>query len=62
MGITMAKKDNANLVVINIIYTPTSTLVYTKQAWFDEFLKKAKDESTEWFNTIKKTLLKMEWK
>lgn len=53
-GITMAKKDNANLVVINIIYTPASTLVYTKQVWFDESLKKAKDEAAEWFNKIKK--------
>lgn len=53
-GITMAKKDNANLVVINIIYTPASTLVYTKQSWFDESLKKSKDEAAEWFNNIKK--------
>ena len=53
-GITMAKKDNAKLVVINILYTPASTFTYTKQAWFDEFLKKAKDEAAEWFNKIKK--------
>ncbi|MGI0018488.1 MAG: universal stress protein [Nitrosotalea sp.] len=53
-GIAMAKKDNAKLVVINIIHTPASTFTYTKQAWFDEFLKKAKDEATEWFKNIKK--------
>ena len=53
-GIAMAKKDNAKLVVINIVYTPASTFTYTKQAWFDEFLKKAKDEAVEWFNKIKK--------
>lgn len=53
-GIAMAKKDNAKLVVINIIYTPASTFTYTKQEWFDEFLKKAKDEAAEWFNKIKK--------
>lgn len=53
-GIAMAKKDNAKLVVINIIHTPASTFTYTKQAWFDEFLKKAKDEAAEWFNKIKK--------
>ncbi|HEX5359095.1 MAG TPA: universal stress protein [Candidatus Nitrosotalea sp.] len=53
-GIVMAKKDNAKLVVINIIHTPASTFTYTKQAWFDESLKKAKDEAAEWFNKIKK--------
>jgi nucleotide-binding universal stress UspA family protein len=53
-GITMAKKDNANLVVINIVYTPASTFVYTRQEWFDEFLKKAKEEAAEWFNKIRK--------
>ncbi len=53
-GIAMAKKDNAKLVVINIIHTPASTFTYTKQAWFDELLKKAKDETAEWFNKIKK--------
>jgi nucleotide-binding universal stress UspA family protein len=53
-GINMAKKDDADLVVINVIHTPASTFIYTKQAWFDEFLKKSKDESTEWFNKIKK--------
>ena len=53
-GITMAKKDNAKLVIINILYTPASTFTYTKQAWFDEILKKAKDEAVEWFNKIKK--------
>jgi nucleotide-binding universal stress UspA family protein len=52
-GITMAKKDNANLVVINIVYTPASTFVYTRQEWFDEFLKKAKEEAAEWFNKIR---------
>ena len=53
-GIAMAKKDNAKLVTISIIYTPASTFTYTKQAWFDEFLKKAKDESEKWFDKIKK--------
>src|SRR5574337_312093 len=53
-GINMKKKDNAKLVVINIIHTPASTFTYTKQVWFDEFLKKAKDEAAEWFNKIKK--------
>lgn len=53
-GIAMAKKDNAKLVVISVIYTPASTFTYTKQAWFDEFLKKAKDESAKWFYKIKK--------
>ena len=53
-GITMAKKDNAKLVAINVIYTPASTFTYTKQAWFDEFLKKTKDEFAKWFNKIKK--------
>jgi nucleotide-binding universal stress UspA family protein len=53
-AIVMAKKDNANLVVVNIIYTPASTLVYTKKEWFDESLKKAKHEAAEWFNKIKK--------
>ena len=53
-GITMAKKDNANLVVVNIIYTPASTLIYTKKEWFDESLKKARGEAAEWFNKIEK--------
>ena len=53
-GITMAKKDNANLVVIGVIYTPASTFTYTKQEWFDEFLKKSKDEYAKWFDRIKK--------
>ena len=53
-AITMAKKDNANLVVVNIIYTPASTLVYSKKEWFDESLKKVKGEAAEWFNEIKK--------
>lgn len=53
-GIAMAKKDNAKLVTISVIYTPASTFTYTKQEWFDEFLKKAKDESTKWFDKIKK--------
>src|SRR5574340_70123 len=53
-GITMAKKDNAKLVAISIIYTPAATFTYTKQAWFDEFLKKANVEAAEWFNKIKK--------
>jgi nucleotide-binding universal stress UspA family protein len=53
-GITMAKKDNAKLVVINIVYTPASTFIYTRKEWFDEFLKKAKDEAAEWFNKIRK--------
>lgn len=53
-GITMAKKDNANLVAVSVIYTPASTFTYTKQAWFDEFLKKANVEAAEWFNKIKK--------
>ena len=29
-GITMAKKDNAKLVAISMIYTPASTFTYTK--------------------------------
>ena len=53
-GVAMAKKDTASLVVISVIYTPASTFTYTKQEWFDEFLKKAKDESTKWFDKIKK--------
>lgn len=53
-GIALAKKDNAALVILNVIYTPASTLVYTKQAWFDEFVKKAKDEAKEWFDKIRK--------
>jgi nucleotide-binding universal stress UspA family protein len=53
-GIAMAKKDNANLVAISVIYTPASTFTYTKQEWFDEFLKKSKDESAKWFDKIKK--------
>ena len=53
-GIAIAKKDNANLIVVNIIYTPASTMIYNTQAWFDETLKKAKGEASEWFNKIKK--------
>lgn len=53
-GIALAKKDNAKLVILNVIYTPASTFVYTKQAWFDEFLKKAKDEAEEWFDKVRK--------
>ena len=52
-GIALAKKDNAKLVILNVIYTPASTFVYTKQAWFDEFLKKAKDEAEEWFDKVR---------
>jgi nucleotide-binding universal stress UspA family protein len=61
-GIVMAKKDNANLVVVNIIYTPAATLVYSKKEWFDESLKKAKDEAVVWFNKIKKNAAKNEVK
>jgi nucleotide-binding universal stress UspA family protein len=53
-GIALAKKDDAKLVVVNVIHTPASTLVHTKQAWFDEFLKKAKSDAEEWFNKIRK--------
>ena len=53
-GVAMAKKDTASLVAISVIYTPASTFTYTKQEWFDEFLKKAKDESAKWFDKIKK--------
>lgn len=53
-GIALAKKDNAKLIVINVIYTPASTFTYTKQAWFDEFLQKAKKEAEEWFDKIRK--------
>jgi nucleotide-binding universal stress UspA family protein len=61
-GITMAKKDNSNLVVVNIIYTPASTLVYNNKKWFNESLKKAKGEAAEWFNKIKKNSAKNEVK
>lgn len=60
--ITMAKKDNAKLVVVSVIYTPASTFTYAKQERFDEFLKKSKDESAKWFDKIKKMPLKMEYK
>ncbi|MDC8453742.1 MAG: universal stress protein, partial [Candidatus Nitrosotalea sp.] len=53
-GVAMAKKDTANLVIISVIYTPASTFTYTKQEWFDEFLKKSKDESAKWFDKVKK--------
>jgi len=53
-GIALAKKYNAKLVILNVIYTPASTFVYTKQAWFDEFLKKARDEAEKWFEKIRK--------
>lgn len=59
-GITMAKKDNAMLIILNVIHTPASTFIYTKQAWFDEFLKKSKDEAAEWFNKIKKNATEKE--
>ena len=61
-AITMAKKDNANLVVVNIIYTPASTLVYNNKKWFNESLKKTKGEAAEWFNKIKKNAAKNEVK
>lgn len=51
-GIAMAKKDNAKLVVISIIHTPASGLLYTTEKSFKEFLKKAKDDTEDWFSKI----------
>jgi nucleotide-binding universal stress UspA family protein len=53
-GIAMAKKDNAKLVVMNVIYTPASIVTYGTEKSFREFLKKAKDETEEWFGKIRK--------
>lgn len=53
-GIAMAKKDNAKLVVMNVIYTPASILTYSTEKSFKEFLKKAKDETEMWFSKIRK--------
>jgi nucleotide-binding universal stress UspA family protein len=61
-GVVMAKKDNAVLIALNVIYTPASTFTYTKKTWFDEFLKKSKDEAKEWFNKIKKNATEKEVK
>jgi nucleotide-binding universal stress UspA family protein len=53
-GISMAKKDNAKLVVISVIHTPASVLTYTTEKNFRDFLKKSKEETSDWFNTIRK--------
>lgn len=58
-AITMAKKDNANLVVVNIIYTPASTLVYNNKKWFNESLKKLKVKRQSGSIKLKKMLPKM---
>jgi nucleotide-binding universal stress UspA family protein len=53
-GIAMAKRDNAKLVVMSVIDTPSSLLIYGTEKSFREFLKKAKDETEEWFGKIRK--------
>jgi len=53
-GIGMAKKDNAKLVIMSVIYTPASTFTYSTEKSFREFLKKAKDEAEGWFSKIRK--------
>lgn len=53
-GISMAKKDNAKLVVMSVIYTPASIVTYGTEKSFREFMKKAKDETEEWFGKIRK--------
>ena len=53
-GISMAKKDNAKLIVISIIHTPASVLTYSTEKSFKEFLKKSRDETEGWFGKIRK--------
>ncbi len=53
-GITMAKKDNAELFVMSVIHTPASMLTYGNEKSFREFLKKSKEETDGWFNTVRK--------
>lgn len=51
-AIAMAKKNNAELFVVNVIHTPASMLTYGSEKSFKEFLKKSKEEADKWFNTI----------
>ena len=52
-GIAMAKKDNARLVILNVIHTPASTLLYSTEKSFNEFVKKSNDEARVWFDKIR---------
>jgi len=52
-GVSMAKKDNADLVVISVIHTPASVLTYTTEKNFREFLKKSKEDINTWFEKIR---------
>ncbi len=75
-GISMAKKDNADLIVMSVIHTiytetshpmevkdlivmsvihtPASILIYATEKNFREFLKKCKEDTDNWFDTIRK--------
>lgn len=53
-GISLAKKDNAELVVINVIHTPASALTFYGESSFIEFIKKSKSDAEEWFSKIRK--------
>ena len=53
-GIIMAKKDKAELVVVNIIHTPASTLLYSTEKSFKDFIKKSRAEANTWFGRIRK--------
>lgn len=53
-GISLAKKDNSELVIVNIIHTPLPALTFYGESSFKEFIKKSKSDAEEWFGKIRK--------
>ncbi|MDE1844920.1 MAG: universal stress protein [Thaumarchaeota archaeon] len=53
-GISLAKKDNGELIIINIIHTPASAWTFYGASSFKEFIKKSKSDAEEWFDKIRK--------
>jgi nucleotide-binding universal stress UspA family protein len=53
-GISMAKKDKSELVIINVVHTPLQALTFYGESSFKDFIKKSKSDAEEWFGKIRK--------
>ena len=53
-GIAMAKRNKADLFVMNVIHTPATMLTYGSEKSFKEFLERSKGEAGKWFDMVRK--------
>lgn len=52
-GIDLAKKNNSQLTIIYVIHIHASSLMYTTDSAFKQFIEKNKSEAETWFDTIR---------